>query len=334
MSSESRSEIAKRGAPLVRPSDADALSEAGRLIRAGELVAFPTETVYGLGADAKNGEAVARIFAAKGRPRFNPLIVHVPDAADAALYGDITNEGRALAEAFWPGPLTMVVRRRAGSPISDLASCGLDTIALRAPGHPVAQALLSAAGRPLAAPSANRSGCVSATNAQHVADDLGSHVAMILDGGATQHGIESTIVSLADERPSLLRPGAIPIDVIEAALGAPLTRQTDAQGAPRSPGQLQSHYAPRAALRLNAVAPMSGEALLAFGPVKQEFEARVVNLSERGDLIEAAAALFAALRALDASGAERIAVSPIPDVGLGEAINDRLRRAASPRPAD
>ena len=315
----------------IRSADADAIAEAGALLRSGGLVAMPTETVYGLAADATNGEAVARIFEVKGRPRFNPLIVHAPDAATAALYGEFEDRSEALAKAFWPGPLTLVVPRRANSPIADLVSAGLDTLALRVPDHSVTQAVLRAAGRPLAAPSANRSGHVSATSAEHVAADLGTRVSMILDAGPTRHGLESTVVSIADDFPALLRPGAISTEAIEAVLGIKLLRRTEGGDAPQSPGQLQSHYAPRAALRLNAIVPEKGEAFLAFGPSEIAIGANTINLSERGDLVEAAANLFSALRALDASGAACIAVAPIPDHGLGEAINDRLRRAAAPR---
>lgn len=318
----------------VRPADQAAILEAGRLIRAGALVAFPTETVYGLGADATNGRAVAAIFAAKGRPRFNPLIVHVPDLAAAERIAMVTPTARALAQAFWPGPLTLVLARRAEAGLSDLVSAGLDSVAVRAPAQRVAQALLAAAGRPLAAPSANRSGRVSPTTAEHVLDDLDGAVGMILDGGATQHGLESTVVDAAGDGPvRLLRPGAVPREAIEAVLGGPLADgpSTDVRN-PTSPGQLASHYAPNAALRLNAREVRAGEALLAFGADAPETEGPSINLSPSGDLAEAAAALFAALRDLDRSGVTTIAVMPIPEHGLGEAINDRLRRAAAPRP--
>lgn len=315
----------------IRSAEADAIAEAGALLRAGGLVAMPTETVYGLAADATNGEAVARIFEVKGRPRFNPLIVHAPDVATAALYGEFDDQAAALAKAFWPGPLTLVVPRRANSPIADLVSAGLDTLAVRVPDHSVTQAVLRAAGRPLAAPSANRSGHVSATSAEHVAADLGTRVPMILDAGPTRHGLESTVVSIADDFPALLRPGAISTEAIEAVLQLKLLRRTEGGDAPQSPGQIHSHYAPRAALRLNAIVPEKGEAFLAFGPSEIAIGATTINLSERGDLVEAAAKLFSALRALDASGAACVAVAPIPDHGLGEAINDRLKRAAAPR---
>ncbi len=305
----------------VTPADAKTLARAGALLRQGRLVAFPTETVYGLGADATNGEAVAAIFAAKGRPRINPLIVHVPGLAEASLHGIFPDAARRLAETFWPGPLTLVVPRQPGSPLSLLVSAGLDTVALRAPAHAAARALLEAAGRPIAAPSANVSGRISPTTAAHVAEGLGDKVAMILDGGQTPLGLESTVIGFASERPVLLRPGATAREDIEAVVG-PLAAP---DGKIRSPGQLQSHYAPRAAVRLNALNVGAEELLLGFGAVEA-----ALNLSPRGDLKEAAANLFAMLRALDKRG-KAIAVSPIPATGLGEAINDRLRRAAAPR---
>jgi L-threonylcarbamoyladenylate synthase len=316
----------------VRPADRAAIEEAGRLIRAGVLVAFPTETVYGLGADATNGRAVAAIFDAKGRPRFNPLIVHVPDLAGAETIAVLSEASRTLADAFWPGPLTLVLKRRGDAGISDLVSAGLDTLAVRVPAHPVAQALLAAAGRPLAAPSANRSGRVSPTRAEHVAEDLGGRVGMILDGGATAHGLESTVLDASGDAVALLRPGAVPREAIEAVLGRPLADVPASDDAhPTSPGQLASHYAPNAALRLDARDVRPGEALLAFGSDVPGATGVSINLSATGDLIEAAAGLFAALRDLDRTGAATIAVMPIPDHGLGEAINDRLRRAAAPR---
>ncbi|MFN0217943.1 MAG: L-threonylcarbamoyladenylate synthase [Hyphomicrobium sp.] len=312
-------------------SEAATIAEAGALLRQGALVAFPTETVYGLGADATDGKAVARIFEAKGRPRFNPLIVHVPDARVAAEHADFNATAQALAEVFWPGPLTLVLPRRAASPISDLVSAGLGTLAVRVPDHPIAQAVLRAVGRPLAAPSANRSGHVSATRADHVAADLGSRVAMILDGGTTRHGIESTIITLAGDQPALLRLGAVSVADIEAVFGGALVRGINAEDAPQSSGQLASHYAPRAALRLNVTDVRPGEALLAFGPKTLKPTGPMFNLSVTGDLIEAAANLFSALRTLDACHVACIAVAPVPEHGLGEAINDRLRRAAAPR---
>lgn len=308
-----------------------AIRTAAELLRAGSLVAFPTETVYGLGGDATNGRAVAAIFAAKGRPRFNPLIVHVADAAHAEIHGRLTPLAKRLADAFWPGPLTLVLDRKPGSNLSDLVTAGLDTVALRVPDHPIAQALLRASERPLAAPSANRSGGLSPTQATHVEADLGADVALILDGGPTAHGLESTVLDARGQTPVLLRPGAVTAETIEAVLGAPLLRLPYDKARPSAPGQLESHYAPRARVRLNATKVSPGEALLAFGPDLPQAAGPVINLSPTGDLMEAAAKLFAALRALDETDAGTIAVMPIPEEGLGEAINDRLRRAAAPR---
>jgi L-threonylcarbamoyladenylate synthase len=315
---------------IVKVTDS-AIASAAVLLRAGQLVAFPTETVYGLGGDATNGRAVAAIFAAKGRPKFNPLIVHLPDADHAARHGHMTPLAKRLADAFWPGPLTLVLDRQPGSNLSDLVSAGLDTVALRVPDHPIAQALLQATQCPLAAPSANRSGSLSPTQAAHVAADLASDVALILDGGATAHGLESTVLDARGQAPVLLRPGAITAETIESVLGTPLQRRPIDSARPSAPGQLESHYAPRARVRLEASDVKPGEALLAFGPGGPQTPGAAINLSPRGDLMEAAANLFAALRALDKSGAETIAVVPIPTTGLGEAINDRLRRAAAPR---
>ena len=315
----------------VRLPDAAALAEAGHIIRAGQLVAFPTETVYGLGADATNGEAVARIFAAKGRPAFNPLIVHVPDFGAAQRLGHFSATAQQLAQTFWPGPLTLVVPRRDDGTISLLVSAGLPSLAIRMPNHPIAHALLAAAERPLAAPSANRSGHVSATRAEHVAADLGDKAAMILNGGASGHGLESTILDATGDMVTLLRPGALSIETLEAGLGCKLRRGKSDSHKPHAPGQLESHYAPRAALRLNAQHVTVGEALLAFGPKPLATMGPHFNLSPSGNVIEAAANLFAALRALDATGANAIAVMPVPNQGLGDAINDRLQRAAAPR---
>jgi L-threonylcarbamoyladenylate synthase len=304
-------------------ADAAAIRHAARLLRDGALVAFPTETVYGLGADATNGAAVAGIFAAKGRPRFNPLIVHLTCQADAERHAIFTDAARRLAQEFWPGALTLVLPRRADTPLSELVSAGLGTVALRVPAHPVAAALLREAAVPVAAPSANPSGKVSATTAAHVAEGLGDAVDFILDGGPTQLGLESTVIGFDEDRAILLRAGAIPRGEIEFITG-PLM---PAGSAIRSPGQLQSHYAPHATLRLNVRHVEKNEVLLGFGPTPHA----ALNLSPTGDLTEAAANLFAMLRALD-KRAPRIAVMPIPDSGLGEAINDRLRRAAAPRP--
>lgn len=317
----------------IPPSD-DAFDAAAVHLRAGRLVAFATETVYGLGADARNGEAVARIFAAKARPRFNPLIVHVESLAAARRLARFDDLAERLAAAFWPGPLTLVLPARADNGIAGLATAGLDTIALRVPSHPAARALLERAAIPVAAPSANRSGHVSATTARHVADDIGSHVAMIIDSGPTPHGLESTIVAVSGDGLVLLRPGAIVRDRIAEIARAPIAaagEDTADAGAPRSPGRLASHYAPAARIRLDATEVTPGEALLAFGTPPPHGTGPVFQLSSTGNLVEAAARLFAGLRALDASGAATIAVMAIPQTGLGEAINDRLRRAAAPR---
>lgn len=301
------------------------VARAAETIRAGGLVAFPTETVYGLGCDATNANAVARIYAAKGRPQFNPLIVHVLGVEDARAHGNLPASAIKLADQFWPGPLTLVVPRRRESPVAELACAGLATIALRAPSHPLARELLEAAALPIAAPSANLSGRLSPTIAEHVHEDLGDAVDLILDGGPCVHGVESTIVGFDAEGPTrLLRPGAVAREAIEAIVG-PLLAATDGVAAP---GMLASHYAPNARLRLNAGSPRAGEAYLAFGAPAPPGGA---TLSARGDLIEAASNLYAALRALDATGAATIAVAPIPNHGLGEAINDRLARAAAPR---
>jgi L-threonylcarbamoyladenylate synthase len=312
----------------VAPRNPDTLSEAARILRAGGLVAFPTETVYGLGADATNGEAVARIFEAKGRPRFNPLIVHVRSLEEAKSYAMFGAAAEKLAQHYWPGALTLVVPRKPGTRLSELVSAGLDTVALRVPSHPLAQELLAASGLPLAAPSANASGRITSTSAAHVAQSLGSAVDLILDGGATPLGLESTIIGFDGGIPLLLRVGAIAREAIEEIVG-PL--KTHADDKVRAPGQLASHYAPRAAMRLRATTVESGEALLAFGRDVPPGAAIVQNLSMTGSLREAAANLFAMLHRLDASGAPRIAVMPIPDHGIGEAINDRLERAAAPR---
>ena len=313
------------------------VAEAARILAAGGLVAFPTETVYGLGADAGNGEAIARLYAAKGRPAFNPLIAHMASAAAARKLGRFDAAAERLAAAFWPGPLTLVLPKAADCPVAALATAGLDSVAVRLPQHPVAQELLRAFGGPVVAPSANRSGHVSPTTAAHVYADLGGRIDLIVDGGATPVGLESTIVACLGEsfgEPTLLRPGGVPRAAIEEVLGASLADASAPRGqtAPRAPGILASHYAPRTRLRLDARAVGAHEALLAFGPAPAEDAAlavKALNLSARGDLIEAAANLFSHLRALDAAGAAAIAVMPVPHHGLGEAINDRLRRAAA-----
>jgi L-threonylcarbamoyladenylate synthase len=308
----------------------DAIRAAAEALRAGRLVAFPTETVYGLGADAGTDAAVATIYAAKGRPSHNPLIVHLPDAATASRFGRFDARAQQLAGAFWPGPLTLVVPRIAGVPLADRTTAGLPTVALRVPSHPVALALLKASGLPLAAPSANVSGRVSATTAQHVAETLGDKVAVILDGGPAHVGVESTIVGLGGGRPLLLRPGGVPREAIEALIG-PLGEPE--AGLIAAPGMLASHYAPHCPVRLDVSLPRADEALLAFGPDVPVGAKLVLNLSPRGDLAEAAANLYAHLRALDRTDIAGIAVMPIPEHGLGLAINDRLRRAAAPRDA-
>lgn len=300
------------------------------MLRAGGLVAFPTETVYGLGGDASNDRAVAAIFDAKGRPRFNPLIVHVPGLDEAEALAQVDAPARRLAAEFWPGPLTLVLPRRQAGGISLLATAGLDTVAVRAPSHPVARDLLTATGRPIAAPSANRSGRISPTEAGHVAAELGERVALILDGGRAPVGVESTVLDLSGEAPVLLRPGGVTLEALCAILG-PLGLGAEV-GPPRSPGVLASHYAPALPLRLDASEAFPGEALLAFGPAPPPLGcAEIAWLSRSGDLAEAAANLFAMLRRLDRPDFAGIAVMPIPEQGIGRAINDRLRRAAAPR---
>ncbi len=312
--------------PQILPLDDRSIAIAAEQIRAGRLVAFPTETVYGLGGDATNGEAVAAIFEAKGRPRFNPLIVHVPDMIAARHIGDFDKRAEELASRFWPGPLTLVVRRRADSGISDLACAGLDTVAVRMPAHRGARTFLAEANRPLAAPSANRAGKISPTTARHVAEELGDAVALILDGGPCKVGLESTVLDMSGEEPVLLRPGGIPLEELEEALGRKIA-VAKSGAAVAAPGMLESHYAPGLPLRMNAKKAAAGEALLGFGPTP----GATLNLSETGDLREAAANLFAMLRRLDRPDFTAIAVMPIPEQGLGRAINDRLRRAAAPR---
>src|SRR6476469_2097078 len=313
----------------ILPASPAAIAAAARCLAAGGLTAFPTETVYGLGADARQGEAVARLYAAKGRPAFNPLIAHVADIAGARRLGLFNGDAERLAAAFWPGPLTLVLPKLPDCPVSDLALAGLDSVAVRVPAHRIAHALLAAFGGPVVAPSANRSGHVSPTSAAHVLADLRGRIDLIVDGGPCAVGLESTIVSCLGQ-PALLRPGGLPREAIERALGRALTISAVAEDAPIAPGMLTSHYAPKAAIRLDDAAAQPGEALLAFGPAPV-FSGPVFNLSPRGNLIEAAANLFSHLRALDASGAKRIAVMKVPHDGLGEAINDRLKRAAAPR---
>ena len=304
------------------------VDQAAALLVAGGLVAVPTETVYGLGADATDDRAVARIYATKDRPRFNPLILHVADAAAARALARFDTRAAALAKRFWPGPLTLVLPRRETAGVSSLALAGLDTVALRVPGHPVAHAILRAVARPIAAPSANRSGRISPTTARHVADDLGDAIDLIVDGGACPVGVESTILDLSVAQGCLLRPGGITRDDIETVIG-PITVDDGNDTNPKSPGRLVRHYAPTTPLRLNAEAVAVDEVLLAFGPELLSGAVTTKNLSPTGDLAEAAANLFAMLHELDACGATAIAAMAIPDHGLGAAINDRLRRAAA-----
>ncbi len=308
------------------PPDAAGLARAAALLHGGDLVAFPTETVYGLGGDAQSDMAVARIFEAKGRPHFNPLIVHVPDLAAAQTVALFDDRARAVAAAFWPGPLTLVLPVRDSAGLSPLVTAGLDTVAVRVPAHPLAQAMLRAFGGPLAAPSANPSGRVSPTRADHVTTGLSGRIAGVLDGGPCAVGVESTILGL-DGPPTLLRPGGVSVEALEALLGQPLHHGGNAEK-PNAPGQLASHYAPGAAVRLNVLAPDVGEVFVGFGPMQAD-----LSLSPSGDLVQAAAALFHLLREADlrAGPQGRIAFAPIPEHGLGRAINDRLRRAAAPR---
>lgn len=312
-----------QGTEVIRP-DGPGLERAAELLRAGALVAFPTETVYGLGGDARSDLAVARIFEAKGRPRFNPLIVHVPDLEAAREFALVDRRAEALAAEFWPGPLTMVLPLRKGCGLSELVTAGLPSVAIRVPAHPVARGLLRAFGGPLAAPSANPSGRVSPTRAAHVLAGLDGRIAAVVDGGACAVGVESTIVGLV-EGTELLRPGGVPVEALEALLG-PLALGGSAEK-PNAPGQLASHYAPEAPVRLQARDVRPGEFRLGFGAGACD-----LNLSEAGDLVEAAANLFHMLREADRLAAGRvIAVAPVPETGLGRAINDRLRRAAAPR---
>jgi len=319
--------------PILAANEA-AVADAARSLRDGGLVAFPTETVYGLGADAANARAIARLYEAKGRPAFNPLIAHVCDLEGAQRIANFDAQATLLAQAFWPGPLTLVLPKASGCAVADLATAGLDTIAVRVPAHPVAQRILRAFGGPVVAPSANLSGHVSPTTAAHVQHDLEGRIDLIVDGGAVEVGVESTIVGCFDV-PMLLRPGGVPRGEIERVLGRTLLQPADDtdsdSGQPLAPGMLASHYAPRTKVRLNADRLEAGEALLAFGPhaiSAVDAGSDVMNLSPRGDLNEAAANLFGYLRALDARGLRAIAVMPVPHHGLGEAINDRLRRAA------
>jgi L-threonylcarbamoyladenylate synthase len=310
----------------------EAIADAAACLRAGGLVAMPTETVYGLAADATSDAAVAAIYAAKERPAINPLISHVLDIETAREHAIFGLEAETLARAFWPGPLTLVLPVASTCRISLLARAGLDTVAIRSPSHEAARALIGAAGVPLAAPSANRSGAVSPTTAAHVVAELDGRVDRILDGGPSRHGVESTVVACLSGWPQLLRPGVVTREAIESVLGSPIDLTSPARAAPNAPGQLASHYAPKAELRLGAVDASADEAALDFGgSLTCGAASERLDLSPSGDLLEAASHLFSYLRALDASGAARIAVAPIPEHGLGAAINDRLRRAAAPR---
>jgi L-threonylcarbamoyladenylate synthase len=318
---------------LVRASP-EAIGAAAERLRSGGLVAMPTETVYGLAADATSDLAVTAIYAAKERPAINPLIAHVLDIEAAREHAVFGSDAEQLARAFWPGPLTLVLPVASTSRISLLARAGLDTVAIRSPSHEIARALIEAAGTPLAAPSANRSGAVSPTTAAHVVADLNGRVDLILDGGPCRHGVESTIVACLAGRPQLLRPGAITRESIESVLGSAVDSRSQARTAPNAPGQLGSHYAPNAELRLGAASASADEAALDFaGALQRGAAGPRLDLSPSGDLVEAASHLFSYLRALDAAGPARIAVAPIPSHGLGAAINDRLRRAAAPRHA-
>lgn len=312
---------------IIHPADSSFLSQCSKRLHDGQLVAFPTETVYGLGANALNDHAVARIYETKGRPSFNPLIVHVPSAEHAALYATLTPLATALAAAFWPGPCTLVLQRRTDCALSLLVSAGLDSVALRVPAHPVAQALLAACGLPLAAPSANRSGRISPTQATHVISEFEGSDLPIIDGGACAVGLESTVIDARGETPVVLRPGSVTEEAIFAACGIKPIRAEHAPAELHSPGMLASHYSPDCPVRLNAHSANKGEAMLGFG---KEFRGDL-NLSENADLVEAAANLFAYLRKLDAAPYSAIAIAPIPEHGLGIAINDRLRRAAAPK---
>jgi len=325
---------------VIKTANKDSIEEAAQILRDGGLVGMPTETVYGLAANAFDGQAVARIFEAKGRPSFNPLIVHVLDLAAAGVLVEVDDRAEALADRFWPGPLTMILPRKAGTDISELVSAGLPTLAVRAPRHKVTQALIRAAGVPLAAPSANRSGSLSPTSPIHVADSLGENVDLILAAGPSEVGLESTVIDLSSNVAVILRPGAVTPEEISAVLGVEVLVETGVSDAPKSPGLVLKHYAPDTPVRLNAVDVGDGEALLGFGSLKfmgqksggaaaDMDESRLRNLSEDGDLHEAAAHLFAMLKELDRPEHSAIAVMAIPDEGLGIAINDRLMRAAS-----
>jgi L-threonylcarbamoyladenylate synthase len=316
----------------IQPATPTIIAHAASLLKRGGVVAFPTETVYGLAADATNDKAVAEIFSLKGRPEFNPLIVHVNNVAMAEREVVWNAQAEALAKAFWPGALTLVLPRKKDSRISLLVSAGGDTLGVRMPAHEVARALIDAAATPLAAPSANRSGRVSPTTAQHVRDEFQNEIELIIDGGACVVGVESTVIDVSGDTPVLLRHGGITQEAIEALLGKPLATMQEKQAMLKSPGMLESHYAPSLPVRLNVTAPLASEALLAFGTTVPAGAMHTLNLSESGNDKEAAAKLFAALRELDTDEYSAIAVMPIPEAGLGAAINDRLQRAAAHRP--
>lgn len=305
------------------------ITKASLLLKSGELVSFPTETVYGLGADAANSNAVAKIFAAKNRPDFNPLIVHIAAPDQAEQFVKMNALAKKLSNAFWPGPFTMVLPQIENSPLSGLISAGLDTVAIRVPKNKTAHRLLDHFGGPIAAPSANISGKVSPTTAEHVADEFGDALQIILDGGPCEGGIESTIVQVTDDQVILLRPGSISAEDIEKIIGAKIDIDNGESNIPNAPGQLKSHYSPKTPIRLNVTEPQTGECLLAFGSVKPSDEIYVLNLSKSGDLREAATNLFSMIRSLDRLNFSTIAVSPIPNIGLGIAVNDRLSRAAA-----
>ncbi|MBN16060.1 MAG: threonylcarbamoyl-AMP synthase [Pelagibacterium sp.] len=310
------------------PADPQTVADAAALLQRGDLCAFATETVYGLGADATNSGAVLKIYETKGRPRFNPLISHCADMEMAERFGNFSPLARRLADAFWPGPLTLVVPLKPDAGLSDLVTAGLDTVGLRVPAHPMARDLIATLGRPVAAPSANPSGKLSPTTASHVRAAFSGAVP-VLDGGSCQNGLESTIIAIVGDTVTQLRAGALAREDVEALLGHPIALAAP-NAAITAPGMLKSHYAPNAALRLEVTAPEPGEAYLVFGPAPAH-DGPVLNLSESADLREAAQNLFSHLARLDASGAKSIAVAPIPHTGLGEAINDRLERATAPR---
>tara|TARA_B100000686_G_C16795546_1_gene982033 strand:- start:1388 stop:2332 length:945 start_codon:yes stop_codon:yes gene_type:complete len=314
---------------MILPNTIDTVRKAANLLTKGRLVAFPTETVYGLGADATSDEAVAKIFEVKNRPSFNPLIIHLAEASDVEKLAIMTQAAKLLADAFWPGPISLVLRRTNHCPVSFLASAGLDTVAVRVPSHPIAKLILEESKIPIAAPSANISGKVSPTTAKHVLDSLGPQLNLIVDSGPCEIGLESTVVDCTQEKPAILRPGGVTYEELIKVLGALENRETDRQ-APIAPGTMESHYAPSATIRMNANHAKVGEGLLAFGPEIHSNKNNKFNLSPEGNLVEAAANLFSMIRKLDQEY-NKIAVMPIPNHGLGIAINDRLQRAAAAR---